>query len=78
MAAQHKFHSEELSIVKKIVLSKELLRKINYSEEMAAPEKQLLCQSSYFKEAWRSSFYKKLKKKSWPEKAWKSRYITLI
>ena len=38
---------------------------------MAAPEKQLLCQSSYFKEAWRSSSYKKK-----IELSWKSRYIS--
>ena len=58
---------------KKIVLKKELLRKNNCSEEIAAPEKQLFCQRSYFKEAWRSSFYKKLKK---IKLSWKSRYIS--
>ena len=58
MAALQKFHSEQTSYFeKKIVLKKELLRKSNCSEEMAAPKKQLLCESSYFKEL--CSFYKK-------------------
>ena len=61
MAAQQKFYSEKTSYSEKkeIILKKELFRKSNCSGEMAAPEKQLLCQSSYFKEVWRSSFYKK-------------------
>ena len=40
---------------------------------MSALEKQLLCQSSCFKEAWGSSFDKKLKK---IKLSWKSHYIS--
>ena len=52
MVAQQKFHFEKTSYSgkKEIVLKKELLRKGNCSTEMAAPEKQLLRQSIYFKE----------------------------
>ena len=63
MAAQQSFTLNKLAILKKNVLKKELLKKSNCSEEMAAPKKQLLCESSYFKEV--CSFYKK---QSRPEK----------
>ena len=58
MAAQQKFHSEKTSYSKKeVVLKKELVKKGNCSEEIAALKKQLLRESSYFKDA--CSFYKK-------------------
>ena len=58
MAAQQKFHSEQTSYFeKKNCSEKGAPQKSNSSEEMAAPKKQLLCESSYFKEV--CSFYKK-------------------
>ena len=52
MAAQQKFHSEKTSYSKKeVVLKKELVKKGNCSEEIAALKKQLLHESSYFKDA---------------------------
>ena len=42
-----------------MALSKtELLKKSSHSEKIAAPEEELLCQSSYSEEVSRSGFYK--------------------